>query len=642
MHISKAHTVSVSQDEPNMHLAALTVPVPMRKPSMKTNGNTKTLPHPSEQFMTLTQVNFSEKFMGFKTGLQKLLPIPESKADKDEKPLSSVNAALYRKIFMLQEQGDMEKADEYIAKLTDHRLRGHYLYQRYMHPTAYRSSYEELKDWYVNYADHPNADKVYKLAMSRKPAGDEGILNMKKVKYELPAVHEPSMYIPKRHLPKINRTSAQYNEVRSLSRKIRALVRSGSPTNALNKLNASEASAWMDNAEKDKLKAQIALGYMYAGNLTTAKKISSEAYARSGNKVPIASWVAAMSSWMKKDYATAAAYFEKTGTSPYASGWQASAGSFWAARAHMRAKNVKQVSKWLKNAAEHSRTFYGLLARRSLGQNFDFNWEEVPFTNADERQLLATPEGKRAAALIAIGQYRLAEEELLHFDFASNPEMRRIVLGYASHYGLPNLSVRLASMLNTPEGKHYDTALYPVIPWEPKDGYKLDPALVHAVVRQESRFNPAAESYSGAKGLMQIMPITARHVLKDDPENRYDRYGNPDENLSIGQDYVQELMRSRHVKGDIASMLVAYNAGPGNLAKWKRKFGNVDDPILFIEMIPVHETRTYVKRVLSNYWIYRLRGGQSVPTLEALSTGKLPQYAHIMGEGTAYRVAANQ
>ena len=348
MQISQAHTVSVSQNDTNMRLSAVTVPVPDRKPLLKTAASKNTESNNAGQILKITKVNFSTNFKGFKTGLQNLLPIPQGKSVKEENPLSSVNAAIYRKIFMLQEQGDMEKADEYIAKLTDQRLRGHYLYQRYMHPTAYRSTYEELKDWYVNYSDHPNADRVYKLAMSRKPAGDEGILNLKKVKYEIPAVHEPSIYVPKRHLPKVNRSSAQYSEVRGLSRQVRALVRSGSPTNALSKLNASEASAWMDNVEKDKLKAQIALGYMYAGNTAEAKRISTEAYARSGNKVPTASWVAAMSSWINKDYATAASYFEKTGTSPYASGWQASAGSFWASRAHMRAKNVKQVSKWLK------------------------------------------------------------------------------------------------------------------------------------------------------------------------------------------------------------------------------------------------------------------------------------------------------
>jgi hypothetical protein len=74
-------------------------------------------------------------------------------------------------------------------------------------------------------------------------------------------------------------------------------------------------------------------------------------------------------------------------------------------------------------------------------------------------------------------------------------------------------------------------------------------------------------------------------------------------------------------------MAVAYNAGPGNLAKWQEDLSaNVKDPLLFIETIPAPETRNYVERVLANYWIYSLRMGQPTPSLDAVTAGRPARY----------------
>ena len=98
------------------------------------------------------------------------------------------------------------------------------------------------------------------------------------------------------------------------------------------------------------------------------------------------------------------------------------------------------------------------------------------------------------------------------------------------------------------------------------------------------------------------------------------------------------LLKSKQVKGDLVSMLVAYNAGPGNLQKWRKKIDGDSDPLLFIEMLPVEETRKYVERVMANYWIYRLRDGKSVPTLTALASGRTPKYAQA--NTNTYKLAA--
>ncbi|MBT3764914.1 MAG: lytic transglycosylase domain-containing protein, partial [Rhodospirillales bacterium] len=85
-------------------------------------------------------------------------------------PLSSSDAALYQKIFSLQETGQWKRADKLVKRLGDPLLMGHVLSQRYLHPTKYRSQYKELKDWMAKYADHPRARQLYKLALRRKPA----------------------------------------------------------------------------------------------------------------------------------------------------------------------------------------------------------------------------------------------------------------------------------------------------------------------------------------------------------------------------------------------------------------------------------------------------------------------------------------
>lgn len=618
------------------------IPVPAVKPSYADFLKIKTTAESTQQ------VNSEPEFMGINNKIITLLQLPGIGIDKKagaKAPLSAENASLYKEIFKLQAYGNMKDADAKIAKLTDQRLYPDVLFQRYLHPTAYKSTFTELNDWLTRYPDHPGAERIHKLALTRLPQGHKASWPGLKFRSELPEIHEPKMATAKTYVSKTSRTPEQNQNIRALSVKVRSLVSEGEPGLAQETLYTAAAVQHMDEVERDALKAEIALGYLYQGQTTRALEIARESVRRSGETVPLAAWVAGLSLWLKKDYTAAAAYFEKVGTSPYAQPCLSSGGSFWAARSHMRAKNVKEVSRWYREAAKHTRTFYGLLAMRTLGQDARFNWENESYTPDDEEKLLATAEGRRAMALVAAGQYDLAERELLYFDYAANPSMRPVILAYAGHVGLSEVALRLGSMIDAPGGKLYDAALYPVLPWEPEGGYEIDPALVHAIVRQESRFDPQAKSPSGASGLMQIMPDTARHVLRAPAmtaEGVETLLARPEENLTLGQAYIKELLAEKSVNGDVVSMLAAYNAGPGNLARWKKKFGPVTDPLLFVEMIPVSETRTYVKRVMANYWIYSLRGGQGVRTLEALSSGQSPRYAFAQEDEKAFKLAANQ
>ncbi len=147
-------------------------------------------------------------------------------------------------------------------------------------------------------------------------------------------------------------------------------------------------------------------------------------------------------------------------------------------------------------------------------------------------------------------------------------------------------------------------------------------------MRQESSFDPRAKSPAGARGLMQLMPRTAASLDRNrgfkgrQREKLYDPYLN----MSLGQRYLSQLLRSKRVGNDVLRLAAAYNAGPGNLGRWERRMDYGDDPLLFMESLPTLETRLFVERVLTNLWIYRQRFGQTTPTLYALASGRWPTY----------------
>jgi soluble lytic murein transglycosylase len=130
----------------------------------------------------------------------------------------------------------------------------------------------------------------------------------------------------------------------------------------------------------------------------------------------------------------------------------------------------------------------------------------------------------------------------------------------------------------------------------------LDPALVAAIIRQESGFNPRATSGAGARGLMQMMPSVGRAVARsiDIPEWRPELLYQPDINLQLGIRHLEAFI-SRY---EAPYALAAYNAGESRLVRWLRRPG-ARDPELFVERIPFTETRDYVRIVLRNRAMYR-------------------------------------
>ncbi|MCD8562954.1 MAG: lytic transglycosylase domain-containing protein [Alphaproteobacteria bacterium] len=429
----------------------------------------------------------------------------------------------------------------------------------------------------------------------------------------------------KTYTPNIKRSAQQRKDINAFKKAMLSQAASEHFTYALKLLDTDPRAALMTKTERDILRSYVAKGYYHRGDMKAAYRLASQTVSRSGNAVPLSAWIGGLISWREKNYKQAAAFFEKAGDSPYASGWTQAAGAFWAARSHMRAGDFKDVTPWMEKASTHPRTFYGLLATRALGKDFNFNWDIPAFTTAHQNLIASFPAGARAMALVDIGQRSLAQAELLRLDTDANAGLSTALLAYAEHAQLPKLSLRLANLLSNSETGFYDAALYPDGPWKPGSGYKLDPALVYAMIRQESTFNPQAKSPKGALGLMQVMPLTAKHVGLEDEAALL----KPAVNLDVAQDYILDLFQRSTINGDLVKLLVAYNAGPGNLANWMDKPGATTDPLLFIESIPVAETRNYVEKIMANYWMYQRRQGLQTPSLDRLAQGLWVSYAEM-------------
>ncbi len=536
------------------------------------------------------------------------------------KVLSAADVQRYQGIFEAQDDGKWQAADRLIATLDDKTLLGHVLAQRYLH-SAYRSSYKDLQAWLASYADHPGAEQIYNLAVKRRTRGAPA---PKSPTTENPAPPPPSALAAERR----GLGATQRKAVDTLRVQIRQHVRKGSPQAAAKVLAGAEAKKVLGPLAFDEARVTVAQGFFNIGLNEDVLAHAVPAAARSGRHLPEASWLAGLAAWRLERLPEAARHFENAARHAEGSSWLSSAASFWAARAHLVARNPAQVTPWLEAAAKHQRTFYGLLARSLLGQPLEFNWARPALERAAIERLAASTPGRRAVALVQVGEDRRAEKELRRFAAAADKTLARGVLALAVHADMPALALRLDRQL-FPNGGSYDSAAYPLPSWEPENGFRVDPALVYALIRQESGFNPNAKSGAGASGLMQLMPRTASFVARDRAYHRGSktkRLFSPELNLTLGQRYLETLIRDPNIQGDLFFIAAAWNGGPGNLAKWWRKADHRGDPLLFIESIPLHETRNFVERVMANLWIYRHRMGQESPSLTQLAAGEWPVY----------------
>ena len=273
------------------------------------------------------------------------------------------------------------------------------------------------------------------------------------------------------------------------------------------------------------------------------------------------------------------------------------------------------------------RSFYGLLAQRALGWSIGHSWKRPEVEKVDTAAVLEQKGGKRAAALIQIGQMDAAEKELIKL-YAEKKSLRKQLIAYAETIEeYPDLAVRLTGLsgeIETPDG---DSALYPYPNWTPSNGWQVDRALIYAFVRQESCFKNRAFSKAGARGVMQLMPSTARLMAKRlGKRYQLSRLHRIPYNLMLGQELVRTLLNNKAINGNLLMAIAAYNCGPRNSVRWQKRKDFVNDPLMFVEGIPSRETRGFVKKVMANYWIYRSLFNKDLSSIDDILQGKYPRY----------------
>ncbi|MBM3569299.1 MAG: lytic transglycosylase domain-containing protein [Alphaproteobacteria bacterium] len=285
--------------------------------------------------------------------------------------------------------------------------------------------------------------------------------------------------------------------------------------------------------------------------------------------------------------------------------------AYWAGLTAETMGNRSDAGAWLERAAGFPTTFFGQLAvARRAGNGGTLGLPAPAQANDAEREVFERRELIRAARLLhAIGDARRVRTFLLRTaEIVQSPGEHALIGELAQRLGRPELEV-IASKRAVRAGQMPSVAGYPVIATPREAG--IEPAMILAITRQESEFDPVAISRAGARGLMQLMPRTAREVAKQIklPYAEGKLTGDPSYNMRLGSQYLEDM--TRRFGGSYILAAAAYNAGPSRAQQWIREYGDPRDPAVdpldWIELIPIEETRNYVQRVIENLQVYRQR-----------------------------------
>jgi soluble lytic murein transglycosylase len=355
-------------------------------------------------------------------------------------------------------------------------------------------------------------------------------------------------------------------------------------------------------------------------------------------------WLGGWSAYLAGDPAGAAASLERL-VVEFPDSPQVEAAAYW------RARSLERLERWEEAAGAYAELtstaplgFYGLFARLRL----DTLVVLPPLLSLTPSPVLEGPPQiaralgadrprsiDRAIALFEAGLALEGAEELLAAadHYRETPEAARgaaAILDLFRHYGRDAWVFLFSRMVAESHGRAPEDDPGYLRVW--RDAYPqpfeeevakacrasgLDASLVYAVMRTESRFRADAVSPAGARGLMQLMPATARAIGRKVPGARGHarRYRAPEANIWLGASYLREMVE--RYAGRVPLALGAYNAGPGALDRWVRLFGGLEIDE-FIERAPYDETRRYMRRTVETYYIYRALYQAAAPEPAAL------------------------
>lgn len=485
--------------------------------------------------------------------------------------LSSADRLSYTTAFDALRRGDIETARTAARQAQDRVLLGQVEFESLFHPD-HVATYEELTAWLETYSDLPCADRVYTLALRRRPDG------------------APE---PVRPGGVLGRT---WNSL------VTAVSGGGGVTDPMKAARVAY--------NNDDLTGASALG----------RQIGDW-------------WTVGLAEWRLGQFHESFAAFERVANDPTEDAWVRAGAAFWTARAAAQSGRQDRVTDYLRLSAQWPATFYGQIALRQLG-------EEPTIENMGPRPYEAEPRLRRAAyvpqsaaveptALEAFVQADArAKRTVAFYEVGRNAdaetELRsglRTAVGDAAKMWTA-LARAILPINTSAEASRIDATRYPMPDLAPEGGFVIERALVYALARKETDFNPNARSSVGAYGLMQVMPTTAAEMTGDrtfvsDPTKLLV----PAVNMRLGQAYINKMLALPAFQGDLLRAVASYNAGPGPMLAAVRKLGADADPLLLIETIDVPQARDYVEKVMASYWIYQRLFGGPLKTLDAVASG---------------------
>lgn len=297
--------------------------------------------------------------------------------------------------------------------------------------------------------------------------------------------------------------------------------------------------------------------------------------------------------------------------------------AYWSGRAADALGQDKLAQDWYQKAADFQTVFYGQLASVHLSRQASkdiLDDRKVPKISTSEKKSFEKNELVQASELFRkVGMKDRAEDFLFAFlRQQETPRAYRFAAELAGKHKDFSTTIKIAKKA-TRDGLFLTKQSYPTITKHLHGVDSPEWALIHAVIRQESVFDPKAKSHAGALGLMQLLPSTAKEVARKSNLKYRKSWltSKPKYNIQLGSAYLTRLLEA--YDGDYAMSVAAYNAGPGRVRNWISTFGDPRlgevDLIDWIELIPIYETRNYVQRVLEGTYVYRYRleGVQNEP-----------------------------
>ncbi|NMN04191.1 MULTISPECIES: lytic transglycosylase domain-containing protein [unclassified Novosphingobium] len=553
-----------------------------------------------------------------------------SRADRTAVPtlLSQEDRTYYTQLFAAIERQDWTNVQTMLAQRSDGPLHAVARAQYYLAATSPKADLASLTDLIGRAPDLPWADQLGRLAMKRG-ATALPITPSAQAFAALPTT-------PRRTRP---RSTADGTMPDTVAQAIQDRIKADDPMSARVLLDGIDAG--LSPEARAEWRQKVGWSFYIENDDANARLVAlSATQGGSGPWVAEALWTAGLAAWRMDDCMAAADAFQQAATQG-SNPELVAAGYYWSSRALVRCRQPEKVANMLRAAARNADTLYGMMAAEALGLRNATPAAAPDFSTADWQSLRDVNNVRLAVQLAEIGADGLADDVLRYQARIGAPSQYAPLSRLARDLGLPSTQLWMA--YNAPPGARADEAArFPAPKWVPANGWKVDPALLFAHSLQESNFRTAVTSPAGAKGLMQVLPGTARDMARADPamQGRDSQLDLPDVNLAFGQTYLTRLRDNGATGGLLPKVIAAYNAGPMPVARWNSQVKDQGDPLLWMESIPYWETRGYVSAVMRNYWMYERQAGGPSESRIGLVQGLWPKFPGLSGADNV-RVALN-